>query len=33
VLGDWPLLHQLLGGAIMIGGIAIPLLPRPASSR
>ena len=27
VLGDWPLEHQLLGGAIMIAGIAIPLIP------
>jgi drug/metabolite transporter (DMT)-like permease len=29
LLADLPLPHQLLGGALMLAGIAIPLLPRP----
>jgi drug/metabolite transporter (DMT)-like permease len=30
LLSDWPHRHELAGGAIMIGGIAIPLLRRRA---
>ncbi len=29
LLSDLPSSHQLLGGALMLAGIAIPLLPRP----
>ncbi len=33
ILADWPLSHQLIGGAIMLAGIAIPLWPRAAVPR
>jgi drug/metabolite transporter (DMT)-like permease len=33
ILSDWPLEHQLLGGAIMLAGIAIPLWPRSSEAR
>jgi drug/metabolite transporter (DMT)-like permease len=28
LLSDWPLPHELIGGAIMIAGISIPVLRR-----
>jgi len=31
-LSDWPLDHQLIGGAIMLAGIAIPLWPTRSTS-
>jgi drug/metabolite transporter (DMT)-like permease len=31
LLGDWPTAYQMLGGAIMIAGIGVPLI-RPARS-
>jgi drug/metabolite transporter (DMT)-like permease len=34
LLSDWPAPHQLIGGAIMIAGISIPLLrPRRSNAR
>jgi drug/metabolite transporter (DMT)-like permease len=31
ILSDWPENHQLIGGAIMMAGISLPLLKRPAA--
>ena len=28
LLADWPQTHELIGGAIMIAGVALPLLRR-----
>jgi drug/metabolite transporter (DMT)-like permease len=33
ILSDWPADRQLIGGAIMMAGISLPLLKRPARKR